>query len=144
MRVPLARGPGTRTRRILPQLRSLSPREATLLLHWSMGFCVLWGCVDIGALPRRCRFFSLTESGPLKSQEQYKTPRRGASALFPLAHEKPVFVVGSLSLGPRHVFDINERNCGSENKKDLGKGTFRWEITKGVLWLGGKGTTISC
>ena len=89
------------------------------------------GVINIGALPRRCRPFSLTESGPLKSQEQYKTQRRSASALFPIAHEKPVFVVGSWSLGPRHVLEINERNCGSENKKDLGEDTSRGEITKG-------------
>ena len=87
--------------------------------------------MNIGALPRRCRPFSRTESGPLKSQEQYKTQRRSASALFPIAHEKPVFVVGSWSLGPRHVLEINERNCGSENKKDLGEDTSRGEITKG-------------
>ena len=80
--------------------------------------------MNIGALPRRCRPFSRTESAPLKSQDQYKTQRRGASALFPIAHEKPVFVVGSWSLGPRHVLEINERNCGSENKKDLGEDTF--------------------
>ena len=88
-------------------------------------------CMNIGALPRRCRPFSRTESGPLKSQEQYKTQRRSASALFPIAHEKPFFVVGSWSLGPRHVLEINERNCGSENKKDLGEDTSRGEITKG-------------
>ena len=87
--------------------------------------------MDIEALPRRCRPFSRTESGPLKSQEQYKTQRRSASALFPIAHEKPFFVVGSWSLGPRHVLEINERNCGSENKKDLGEDTSRGEITKG-------------
>ena len=51
--------------------------------------------MNIGALPRRCRLFSRTESGPLKSQEQYKTQRRSASALFPIAHKKTVFVVGS-------------------------------------------------
>ena len=87
--------------------------------------------MNIGALPRRCRSFSRTESNPLKSQEQYKTQRRSASALFLIAHEKTVFVVGSWSLGPRHVLEINERNCGSENKKDLGEDTSRGEITKG-------------
>ena len=50
---------------------------------------------NIGALPRRCRPFSITERGLLKSQEQYKTHRRSASALFPSAHENTVFVVGS-------------------------------------------------
>ena len=49
----------------------------------------------IGALPRWCRPFSLTELIPLKSQEQYKTQQRCASALFPSAHDKPVSVVGS-------------------------------------------------
>ena len=88
--------------------------------------------MNIGALPRRCRPFSRTESGPLKSQEQYKTQRRSASALFPIAHEKTVFVVGSFGRWARAMFlEINERNCGSENKKDLGEDTSRGEITKG-------------
>ena len=101
-----------------------------LTLRLDGTFVTIWA-MNIGALPRRCRPFSRTESGPLKSQEQYKTQRRSASALFPIAHEKPVFVVGSWSLGPRHVLEINERNCGSENKKDLGEDTSRGEITKG-------------
>ena len=106
------------------------------------------GSMDIGALPRRCRPFSRTGGGPLKSQEQYKTLRRSASALFPIAHEKPVLINGSWSLGPRHVLEISERNCGSENKKDLGENTSREKITEGrgsgVLWLGGKGAMINC
>ena len=81
--------------------------------------------MDIGPLPRRCRPFNLTESCSLKSQEQHETPRRSASAIFLSAHGKPVFVVGSKSLGPRHVLEINERSCGSAPKKDLGEETSR-------------------
>ena len=119
------------TKRILDHLQARHAKKkkdrTTESLKWQSHGVKM----NIGALPRRCRPFSRTESGPLKSQEQYKTQRRSASALFPIAHEKPVFVVGSWSLGPRHVLEINERNCGSENKKDLGEDTSRGEITKG-------------
>ena len=66
--------------------------------HWGStglnGACSVWlrgdlGCAPIlllmiiGALLRRCGPFSLTEIIPLKSQEQYNTQHRSASALFP-------------------------------------------------------------
>ena len=39
--------------------------------------------MNIGSLPRRCRPFCLTDIITLKSQEQYKTQHRSASALCP-------------------------------------------------------------
>ena len=46
--------------------------------------------MDIGALPRRCRPFSLMESGPLKS----KTQQLNASAHSPFAHERQCEALG--------------------------------------------------
>ena len=41
--------------------------------------------------------------------------------IFPSANEKPVFVVGSESLVPCKILGINDRNCGIQNKNDLGE-----------------------
>ena len=75
--------------------------------------------MDIGALPRRFRPFSLTKSMPLKSRTKHNT---GVRVPFSTSgHEKPVFVVGSLVLGLCRVLKINDRNYGNQNKKDLGE-----------------------
>ena len=42
--------------------------------------------MDIGALPRRCRPFSLTETGPLKSRTKPNSKLR--VPFFPSAHER--------------------------------------------------------
>ena len=60
---------------------------------------------------------------PFPKQEKTETGLRVPS--FPSAHEKPVFVVGSLSLGLCQVLKINDRNYGSQNNNDLGEETFR-------------------
>ena len=79
--------------------------------------------MDIGALPRRCRPFSIAVSGRLKSRTKRNTGVR--APISPSAHEKPVFVVGYLSLGLCHVLKINYRNYGSQTKKNLGEDTSR-------------------
>ena len=58
--------------------------------------------MDIGALPRRCCPFSLTESGPLKRRKKHIN---GVRVLFsPSAHERQLRGLGGFMDRPFQVF----------------------------------------
>ena len=57
-------------------------------------------------------------------------------SIFPSAHEKPVFVVGSLSLGLYWILKINDRKYGSQNKNGFGEDTLRVVRIHGAVGSG--------